>query len=1481
MPMTLENKGIDHFIPAISHSKIYEMFVDETSDNFGRSLCNYVLQEAKIFFSTTQLQVSWKQLTRNGGQPLSNLPGLEKIKGYLPSTTALMRDQWGYSNLQEPDGVFFIQIKDAKDRLVQTIPLFVEVDTGDENHKTNQGRRGAMKMWQSTAAGHIDTSQKVKYVATLRFQTQRIDKQLHKAVKDKSSSFTTEDAIMRHNYDLACGVAEIVHGLIIPVYKKNNANIVWGADVMDQNFFRPLYEYGDKATKSNESHLFDYHFFIGQFEFDVFNFGSMRNMPPHPSPNVKYPSFKNQVTDLNQRNDADYLSWFGKTKPDMQQYFKDDNGTRVFKTYTDPSWSGYESQPRNLDGFWDKQNTWTCTIEHASKKNRKPMPKQNNLYSETYLQRISVKRVDLREFDLALQKHVELIKNGPIPNPLALPQNMYYLHEIVGVLDRYITYCNSDEDILKQALDVSFEFKGAKVRVPESSSYETISRQQKEQFLRHFFKYSGYHLFIEPFVNAMENVLFYLGHDMFSNHSAGTHISYKNQINDYKESINLNKYQQPDMQAPVKIDKQSLNLGSVLLKAYNEKRNLTVKGGHDAGRIQLDPELKEYLKEKFKNDHLEAFCQYVKCYNLHLLLELVHAYMKEENMQKKLEARITAFPIGVQIDIKYMMKFVYNDSTFGMQSRVPQISKPPKHYVDNDLSTGLLKIIVKGVFHLPCTATFNLDRASILIDGDINYETGNWKIFVYGDGSIDQFNVLEFAIYKFWLDGVNQTNIGWLDALTSAVNISGENSFIQAQMLQNKFCQEKYTGAFFFISSIWNVPFDIAISSTSQDNLKENIKIHNENLLTEFPEIKAECLKPFELENRFEPVKNKFENIRKSLILSFSSFYYLPCASDSNYIILYMQLFFRCAFNDFAFEHCWQVLNKYVQAETRRYTTLTEEQIYRKFDLFDANTPEIYCNDTGTEGLQYVLPFYELYKAMYVAKLYLYWYMEHVHLSPKTSETLKNLSRSLNKRQDCFRDAFSRQIWVHMPNLQDNARKKFNDICSQFIPKNVENSNDEEWRDHNSLTSSSLNEFLVHDVSTHSNNDLKQKYLNIRRHGLFVSRQYISIAELNSYLKTLSNTDRREKTDMVDFEQAWIDFTEPKSDGEAAYLERYNDISTEENQYHLPNSKTIVYDPTMQRVKTHFSIDAMDIQLTDFKMLQQELYVWSCSKKLKIFKNILHTTLKYNKVGPKIEAMESRVDCTVGGHPNNIRMIREILRYDNTEQNQQTQKISTLHAGKIYRPITSTETWEKDKMESFESFKLKSVSDRSTTLLLHQILNTFFLINTPNAKPAKMRLFLYRKFSCLRDRYLPYQLKSTLKKNEESPLCDDYFKDILINIRNYEKNQNEEVLSTSDDNDYLEELKEEKRFLLTRTDAAILPDYKDHKILQSDVAEPGKRNRNWFDKRVKDDKKTEIETKFFDDGVIIARAINLAWSWKWMAVRQSRVREFASFFPVG
>ena len=251
---------------------------------------------------------------------------------------------------------------------------------------------------------------------------------------------------------------------------------------------------------------------------------------------------------------------------------------------------------------------------------------------------------------------------------------------------------------------------------------------------------------------------------------------------------------------------------------------------------------------------------------------------------------------------------------------------------------------------------------------------------------------------------------------------------------------------------------------------------------------------------------------------------------------------------------------------------------------------------------------------------------------------------------------------------------------------------------------------MVHDLNTQSI-DLKQIYLNIRRHGLFVSREYISIAELNSYLKTLPSADRQKSVDNVNFEKAWDDFTVLKPDGEAAYNERYDDAGTEENQYHLPNSKIIVYDPTMQRVKTHFSIDAMDIQLTDFKMLQQELYVWSCSNKLKIFKNILHTTVKYNKAGLKIEAMENTVNCTAGGHPKNIRMIREILTYEDAQQNEQTQKISRLHAGKNYTPVTITETFETSQMQTFESFELKSVSDRSTTLLLHQILNTFFLIH--------------------------------------------------------------------------------------------------------------------------------------------------------------------------
>ena len=96
-----------------------------------------------------------------------------------------------------------------------------------------------------------------------------------------------------------------------------------------------------------------------------------------------------------------------------------------------------------------------------------------------------------------------------------------------------------------------------------------------------------------------------------------------------------------------------------------------------------------------------------------------------------------------------------------------------------------------------------------------------------------------------------------------------------------------------------------------------------------------------------------------------------------------------------------------MQAEHIRDGTLTEEQIYRKFDLFDDMAPERYCNDTGTEHLLYVLPFYELYKAMYVAKMYTYWYWRYVHEATPESRISEQLSWSLNQRHEEFHNNFS------------------------------------------------------------------------------------------------------------------------------------------------------------------------------------------------------------------------------------------------------------------------------------------------------------------------------------------------------------------------------------------------------------------------------------------------------------------------------------------
>tara|TARA_Y100000389_G_scaffold204878_2_gene260370 strand:+ start:2890 stop:7395 length:4506 start_codon:yes stop_codon:yes gene_type:complete len=1497
--MSAKNIDLTDFLQELNFHKIFNMFANEQQDQFGGSICTEVLKEAELFFNRNlhgSMRIKYEKLNRDGNQRLADTHGFNDLKGIIPvSGEHIRRDQWGYKNGQNTDDVYVIYVYDFKsDNIRQRIPLFVEIDSGSESYKKSEKRRGAMKMWQSTAAGHLLDS--VKFTATLRIETQMVDTQLANLVKSKSSSMTEQDVIMHHFHDLAKGIMEIIHALIVSVVAKLEPKY-FALQLIDKSFFRPMHDY--LKSKGPDEHLFDYHFFIGHFEFGIFDYGATRNLTPYPSPQLASLGLSNKIDVFEEYkakyNNDEFKKEFGKTYIEMAQYLK--NGKTFYRYNT--AFPETEKNARYLDGFWDKQSSWTCTIQHAAKIfSVSHDDKSSKVNGNVYMHRISVERVDFDKFDRDLQTYMNAGPAGPAV-AMQIPKNMFYFREIIGLLDKFIDSCGGDEIKLNQILKLSFDTK-ATVRIPESSSYKSISFGKKQNFDPHFFKYSGYALFIEPFVNAMENVLFHLANDMFTLRLVKTHTNYNQQIKNFRDTINLGKFRIVPLVKEVKIDHASLNLGNVCLSAFQRNRHLKTVDGSIVDRPALDRDLRHYLETNFQNENLEAFCRYMQCYNKHLLLKMVQMYMRDEHMQEDIKGILRAFPIGIHADITNMIQHIFADNSYSVESNTQIMPHLAREAVERDdsLKTGKLSLVI-NLDDLPCLLEINLDRALVYNDGDLNYSTGKWKIFTNRSGaSTDLFNVYHEQYLKFW----NESNVtSWLNF--NLVN-PNQNCYLETRKIVDKMIVDKLYGIFFFFSSMWNVPIVTVIESETANDVWSNVHLLNQELKIN-PKYQhilymSPCINPLTQNhlNKISSLSNIFTNSKNFCQMAFNNFNIPTRVSDSNYIILYMQVFLRCAKYDYAFDHCYKVLDKYVRFKRQREhgnetTTTSDLNYYAEFDLFNNSTPQYYHNPNNpNEGLKYVLPFYELYKAIYIAKLFAWWYREFIVGENNTIPVYLQLKNSLHQVHTPFQTYCENFVWGGFNSTYTDNRdieRKMNECIQSTTdtPANVFSNSNVTHTLFDNVTAQTEN-LLQNDIKT-ANNHIQNVYMHFKRFGLLVSRQYASVVELNSYLQAIEATERDKCVEQVNFMEAYNAWS--KTDG---LMTRYDDGSETMSfdpskiNVHTPNSFPLIMDPTLERVKTHYSLQAMDMILTDFWIFSRELYAWFCVEdKFKIFNTILHTTKKYSTsdgIPSTIDPMDDKVDYDLSGTHYSIRAHREINTYNVTQQNNEFANFKlSNHANpkhrkhKELRPYTHTQTISSTSTTTLQTFQ--TIALERETLLLHQILNTFFLVScTPQLKRVKMCIFLYNKFECMRNRYLPYELMMIGHEsiNKETWMYDDYVKDILICIRKYEAyDKHAKVLKSLDDAEYLETVTDpNKQMLISRVDPEINP-YADHKIISSDANNFPYQNRNWFDKQVKKDKQTEIVSKFFQSEQIIARAIYMAWSWKWMMYRQIRVREFA------
>ena len=92
--------------------ELLRRFTELDSDAFGSSLCEFVLNNLVERCSKRKPWViKWQRLQNDGNTSLSAIPEFEQLKSLYPNaSTHFCYDQWGFSNITEPDGVFVIDI---------------------------------------------------------------------------------------------------------------------------------------------------------------------------------------------------------------------------------------------------------------------------------------------------------------------------------------------------------------------------------------------------------------------------------------------------------------------------------------------------------------------------------------------------------------------------------------------------------------------------------------------------------------------------------------------------------------------------------------------------------------------------------------------------------------------------------------------------------------------------------------------------------------------------------------------------------------------------------------------------------------------------------------------------------------------------------------------------------------------------------------------------------------------------------------------------------------------------------------------------------------------------------------------------------------------------------------------------------------------------------------------------------------------------
>ena len=1469
--------SLHQYLSKIQRNEIVRCFKEHKQDELGCLLCEHALKQLQSYLQNHgEFTMDYHRINRDGDHNLHAVKEFKAMKGLLPvALSDFSKDQWGYSNQIKADAIYVMHVRDKYGQIKQTIPLFIEVDSGVEPEKKKKYRRAAMKMWQYTAAGHLIPN--VDFVATLRMETQIVDRELAEWAKLNTENMTPEKLIVQNYFDITCACAEIFYALAMSVvyrlHRKTNGDKHKQVDMdgIDANFYETLHS---KDTGKKKRELWDYHFFIGHFEFNTFLFGSDRVLEPKPEPaKILVQQAFNKFSDLytqygNESNDK-FQRDFGLSKQDMQSYFK--NTTPKFYDHSgDNSFS--ENNPRFLDGFWGQQRNWRCHMKYANKiffasskgSNASGTVQKVYGHSKIHMHSVSVARADLNQLKL------EQLTSG---GAMELPQNMYYWKEIVGLLDQYISLTPDNPDDLTQNISYSFDLKTAKIRIPESHRYWTTSQQVNSNFKKHFFKYSGYHLFIEPFTGAMENTLLTLAEDMSNNSKMLEHKNYSKQISALRlelkrEDVVLFDNEKPHIEMP----KTSCNLAIMCLKTYHDRDSAY---SHISHQYDLQPELEIYLNQNFNNEFLKAFCKMARCNNKVTLLTMVQRYMHDETVHASIQNKILCFPAAVQAEIYDMLEFIYNDATYNLvtSNKKEDGFEKALFTTDDKLLTGILVLVVRN-FWIPYLVYIDLDRALVYGDGDLDYTNGKWKIFDFTTSTQDVDTEVK-----------HRNAVREICAITAGRTITWTN-YAQFFGLYNKYFYvdvNKQQHKNFFVMRLNNNSINDMTGASEYAVFEKMIQTYEdfvkENYKREFTAASAYNLHidPFNdtFMKKLTTFNKRFEWRRIWLQKQFSDWRFLNSHSDKNHIYLSLQLFFKCANHLNAFEHCYIALSKFVKYRRKKQGLEEDDDtqdsaIFQTFDV-DIGDDMVRNRVQMTQKykqLSYSVPFYEMYKAMYISILFAHWWCEILlHESPDTERAKEKWSQCLNKAHKPFQ-SLAKNIFTQFgftfqdQNSFSNLRLKYDDLCKWPTDLPVRtalyNINAAEY------TRQALDpaQNLLHDDVTTAPDFIQKLYFDIKRHAAFVARHYASIVELEAFLLSHSTEMTGQfNLSTIEFENPYnndayytqelnFENAEAVYDRNGKYKDNAGDDMHEYNKYNVPSSLQTVQDPILARVKSFYALEQHDFLPTDFQRFIHEVFGSPTKvRKYKYFQTVIFTQMPYEIPNDDIPFAEPPQDLDDDKYFES-----KIFEYNNDEQQ-----------GLRNKYLFTAQTLNSTNTSTGTISQLCSETDMEATFwLLYRIMQTFCLISqSTKKKRTQLQMFLFQKFECLREYYMPYTLKmhNITAPRRDNFLYEEYYKDLLFSLRKFESlNKAIQVLEHKDDNEYLEPSTLD--ILWTRRDVSV------------DSIHANANNCTWYNKKVRKDQEQVIASAFFNTKQVFARALHIAWSWKWCMLKYIAIREY-------